>query len=85
MKLPWQKPRHTALEHLVGPSSERPEALRELSTHDLYKWVGGWREGTPQHITGMAEIRRRESKTAKWAIWIALGSLLVSIAALFTG
>ena len=84
MKWPWQKPIHTPLEYLIGPSSESPEALRQLSDHDLYKWVGGWSEGTAQHITGMAEIRRRESKVATYAFWISVGSLIVALFALFT-
>ena len=85
MKLPWQKPRHTPLEHLVGPNDMNPDTLHELSDHDLYRYVGGWREGTAQHLAGMAEIRRRESKPARVAIGISLASLGVAIFALFKG
>ena len=77
-----RKPRLTPLEHLVGPGVDSPDALRNLSDHDLYRYVGGWREGTAQHIAGMAEVRWRENKSARWAIYIASASLVVSVIAL---
>ena len=85
MKLPWQRARNTPLEHLIGPTAMNPNSLRELNPHDLYRYVGGWKEGSAQHLAGMAEIRRRESKASLWAIWISLGSLAVAIFALLKG
>lgn len=82
MRWPW-KPRVTPLEYLVGPGADSPEALRSLSDYELYKYIGGWREGTAQHIAGMAELRRRERSIARWAIGISFVSLAVSVFALF--
>lgn len=80
MRLPW---RHQSipLEHIVGPNADHPDALRTLSDHDLYRYVGGWREGTAQHIAGMAEVRRREGK---WPLWISVAALVVAIIALLS-
>lgn len=78
MRLPWQRVKHTPLEHIL---TDHPDTLKQLSDHDLYRYVGGWKEGSAQHLAGTAEIRRREGKLP---LYISVLSLLVAAIALFT-
>lgn len=56
--------------------------LKGLSDSDLYAFVSGWKDGTPQWIAGQVELSRRENATARWAVAVSTMSLIVSIAAL---
>ena len=50
---------------------------------ELIAWIGGWKQEAPEYIAGMAELARRQSKPALQratiALWIAAGSLLLSV------
>ncbi len=55
-----------------------PYNLRKLADRDLFKWIGGWRQGTERHVAGIEELKRRNSAPADLRSWIALG---ISLAA----
>lgn len=53
--------------------------LRGLSDDDLFKYIAGWKEGSQEWAKGMAELRRRESWTARLALTVSFVALLVSL------
>ena len=60
-----------------------PTSLRKLSDQDLYRFIAGWKEGTADWIGGQVELRRRENEVARWALFVSIVAILVSVAALF--
>lgn len=60
-----------------------PATLRRLSDENLYRWTGGWQEGSALRIAGEVEIRRRESWPARFAIGISMIALIISFAGFF--
>ncbi len=54
---------------------------------ELIGWIGGWKQETPEYVAGMAELAGRHSKPALQratiALWLAAGSLLISVIGLF--
>ena len=59
-----------------------PKSLGRLSDEELYKYIGGWQEGTPFWIGGQVELRRRENWIARRALIVSFLALIVSIIAL---
>ena len=76
---PWDKRGTVTLDQLPDKS---PATLKRLSDSDLHQYIGGWRPGTADWITGEAELKRRQNGVARWALAVSILSLLVAIAAL---
>lgn len=55
-----------------------PYNLRNLADRELFKWIGGWRQGTEKHLAGIEELKRRNSAPVNRRSWIALGISLAS-------
>lgn len=55
-------------------------SLRMLSDSDLYRFIGGWREGSAEYIAGTNELKRRQDSPAQWIAFAALVVSLVSLA-----
>ncbi len=57
--------------------------IHNKTEEELIGWVGGWKQERPHDVAGMAELVRRQSKPALQratiALWIAAGSLLLSV------
>ena len=76
MQLPWDK--RGSIEYRQMPNT-KPETIARLSDRDLYQLLADHVSNSSTHIAGQAELRRRENYTARLALWIAFGSLVVSI------
>lgn len=57
-----------------------PETIRLLKDGELYHLLADHTPQSAPHIAGQAELRRRENRTARLALWISFASLLVSLA-----
>lgn len=79
MRVPWDKRGTRCLEQLPD---WQPQNLRCLSDYDLFRFIAGYESKTGPHMAGLAELRRRENSTARWALAIAFLSLVASVAAI---
>ena len=78
MIFPWGRHQHIPLRQLPDLSQE---SLRRLSDADLYAFIAGWKPGTENWIAGDAELKRRLNWPSRWAFFISVASLIVSILA----
>jgi hypothetical protein len=80
MRLPWD--RRGLVDYQQMPNM-KPATIARLSDRDLYQLLADHASNSSTHIAGQAELRRRENRTARLALWIAFGSLVVSIVGLW--
>lgn len=79
MRLPWDKRGTKSLEQLPD---WQPRSLRCLSDYDLFRFIAGYEPKAGPHMAGLAELRRRENATARWALAISFLSLITSVVAI---
>ena len=80
MRTPWNQRGTVRLQQMPDKS---PATLRRLSDSELHRFIAGWKPGTADWIAGDAELKRRQSGLARWALGVSILSLVVAVIALF--
>ena len=78
MVFPWSRRQVIGLHNLPDTTQE---SLRRLSHSDLCQFIADWAPGTANWIAGDAELKRRLNWPSRWAFFISVASLIVSILA----
>jgi hypothetical protein len=77
--LPWERGSVTYEQIRDGLVVGEPRNIRRLSDYDLFIVLAEYPKGATG-LAAAAELRRRETATARWALAISFLSLLISAA-----
>ncbi len=84
----WHAARHTWQQHTEGVAvAVDLDHLRKMSDEQLIASIAGFQETSASYIAGMDELKRRREaasdKRVKIALAVVIGSILVSLIAMF--